>query len=226
MEPLQPERYYHVYNHGNAWDTVFCEDENYRFFMEKYLLHVSPVVNTYAYCLMPNHFHFFVRIKSLAEYLGETGVEKIGAFLERSKNYKNLAADLTNINFSKVPDFRKVNFEEAWLAFVSKQYSNLFSSYTQAFNKKYARRGALFLSTFKRRMLTSSEFRNMLLYIVCNPVHHGFVSNPFDWKYSEPKGPDVVFPGLDLSMANDLFDGYSDLKYALINNRYQQIEEE
>src|SRR6056297_706573 len=118
MDPLQSERYYHIYNHGNARDEIFLEPENYRFFMEKYRQHVSPVVNTYAYCLMPNHFHFFVRIKSLDEYLSAYEGENFCGFLKRSKVYRE-------ISFTKVLNFRKAfdrktaaTLENAWLAFV------------------------------------------------------------------------------------------------------------
>ncbi len=34
---------------------------------------------------------------------------------------------------------------------LSKKFSNLFSSYTQAFNKLYQRRGSLFIKNFKRK---------------------------------------------------------------------------
>jgi len=68
---------------------------------------------------------------------------------------------------------------------LSKQFSHLFSSYTQGFNKKYNRKGSLFLKNFKRRNINSDQYLSLLIaYIHTNPVSHGFTSQPGDWKWS------------------------------------------
>jgi REP element-mobilizing transposase RayT len=63
MRPLIPNNSYPVFNHANGFENVFREDENYRYFLEKYKVYITPVVETYAYCLLPNHFHLVVRIR-------------------------------------------------------------------------------------------------------------------------------------------------------------------
>ena len=69
--------------------------------------------------------------------------------------------------------------------YASKQFSNLFSSYAQAFNKQQMRRGNLFMSNFKRRRINSDEYlTNVIKYIHLNPVAHGMVNFPFEWKFS------------------------------------------
>ena len=69
--------------------------------------------------------------------------------------------------------------------FVSKQFSNLFSSYSQAFNKQQRRMGNLFISNFKRSKIDTNEyFTNLIKYIHLNPVKHGFVKNVSQWKFS------------------------------------------
>jgi hypothetical protein len=69
--------------------------------------------------------------------------------------------------------------------FISKQFSNLFSSYAQAFNKQQARRGNLFISNFKRRKIESDEYlTNIIRYIHMNPVNHGCVKRPSQWRFS------------------------------------------
>ncbi len=62
-EPFEPGNIYHIYNHGNAEDLIFREDKNYPFFLKRYQKYIQPVANTYAYCLLPNHFHFMVRVR-------------------------------------------------------------------------------------------------------------------------------------------------------------------
>jgi len=60
---LLPENYYHIYNHGNADDNIFRDDENYIYFLKRYAAFINPVADTLAYCLLPNHFHFVVQFK-------------------------------------------------------------------------------------------------------------------------------------------------------------------
>jgi REP element-mobilizing transposase RayT len=61
--PLHPGVYYHIYNRGNNREDLFKKHENYSYFMDLYAKYIPPVAETYAYCLLRNHFHFLVRIK-------------------------------------------------------------------------------------------------------------------------------------------------------------------
>lgn len=90
MEKLQPNRSYHIFNHANGFENIFTEDENYRFFLDKYNQYILPIAETYAYCLLPNHFHLVVRIR------------------RREVLEKVFCAS----NFSKVPNFGKVEITD------------------------------------------------------------------------------------------------------------------
>ncbi len=60
---LEPTYYYHFFNRGNNKENIFFSEDNYIYFlklMEKYLV---PIADIYCYCLLPNHFHFLLRIK-------------------------------------------------------------------------------------------------------------------------------------------------------------------
>ena len=63
QQPLIPGVTYHIYNRGNNGETIFPEERNYEYFMQLYGKYISPIADTFAYCLMPNHFHFLIRIK-------------------------------------------------------------------------------------------------------------------------------------------------------------------
>jgi len=65
--PLQYGRYYHIYNRGNNRENIFIDGRNYSHFLKLYTRYVEPVADTYAYCLLRNHFHFLVRIKTVEE---------------------------------------------------------------------------------------------------------------------------------------------------------------
>jgi REP element-mobilizing transposase RayT len=65
--PLEHDQYYHVYNRGNNRENLFRKSDNYHYFMQLYAKHIEPIAETFAYCLLPNHFHLLVRIKAMAE---------------------------------------------------------------------------------------------------------------------------------------------------------------
>jgi len=69
--------------------------------------------------------------------------------------------------------------------YLMKQFSNLLNSYAKAYNKKYNRKGSLFLDYLKRKRVTDEKYLMKLFhYIHNNPVNHGFVQGINDWKYS------------------------------------------
>ena len=71
---------------------------------------------------------------------------------------------------------------------VSKSFSNLFSSYTQSFNKVYKRMGSLFIPSMKKELINDDDyFLKIVHYIHANPVHHGFRFRMEDWKHSSYK---------------------------------------
>ncbi len=150
---LEPEASYHVYNRANGSERLFRSHENYRFFLERYQRYISPVAETFCYCLMPNHFHFLIRVRD--EPSLRAAFPKFGTL-------------------EKLPP-----------GFLSKQLSNLFSSYTQAFNKMYGRMGSLFMKNFKRSLIMDERYRqNLVLYIHQNPVVAQMVKHLQDWKFS------------------------------------------
>ncbi|HPR59342.1 MAG TPA: hypothetical protein PLF35_00260 [Prolixibacteraceae bacterium] len=174
MRPLKPNTSYHIFNHANGFENVFREPENYRYFLEKYRQHISPVTETFAYCLMPNHFHLVVRIRKR-----ET-IEKL--ILKKNSN-----STLSKVqNFGKGNKIESSSISDAVIEkFLSKQFANFFSCYTQSFNKRYNRMGSMFIKNFKREPITDKQhFFNAVIYTHRNPVHHGFRTNFADWPYS------------------------------------------
>ena len=60
---LEPDKYYHLYTRGNNKETLFRHPENYALFLQLYRKYIVPCADTFAYCLLPNHVHFLVRVK-------------------------------------------------------------------------------------------------------------------------------------------------------------------
>ena len=66
-EPIIHGNYYHIYNRGNNGIDVFLENESYYHFLRLYAKYIEPIAETYAWCLLKNHFHLLVRIKEKSE---------------------------------------------------------------------------------------------------------------------------------------------------------------
>ncbi len=62
--PLEKGKYYHIYNRGNNGIDVFFDTESYYHFLRLYDKYISPIAETFAWCLLKNHFHILVYIKT------------------------------------------------------------------------------------------------------------------------------------------------------------------
>ena len=68
--PLVFGNFYHIFNRGNNHENVFLQEQNYAYFMELWWKHTFQIAETYAYCLLKNHFHTVVYIKDKADLTG------------------------------------------------------------------------------------------------------------------------------------------------------------
>ncbi len=159
---MEAEKIYHIYNHANGNENLFREKDNYRFFLQQWDKYISPIAQTYAYCLMPNHIHFLVQIKNDSEILNLGGFESKKLHLT---GFENLSGVLSTK--------------------ISKCFSNFFNSYAKAFNNSYNRKGSLFHRPFKRKEITSEDYlKTLVCYIHRNPIHHGFCADFKEWEHS------------------------------------------
>jgi len=144
-DTLNPDCFYHIYNRGINGCEIFNKEENNIFFLNRFAKYLSNYSDVYSYCLMPNHFHFLIKVKSELE---------IESFVKVQ-------------NFDKAPKVGLHSYD----SIVSKQFAKFLSSYTQAYNKVNNRHGALLESPFKRIKVDSDEYlKNLILYIHLNPL--------------------------------------------------------
>jgi REP element-mobilizing transposase RayT len=80
---LEQSKFYHIYNRGNNRELLFYKSENYEFFLKKYDEYLSDFIETYVFCLLPNHFHFLIRVK-------DDKPVKNNSDLKISKQFSNL----------------------------------------------------------------------------------------------------------------------------------------
>jgi len=166
IEPIEYGYYYHIYNRGINGTDIFTTNDNYSWFMELYLKYIDLIADTYAWCLMKNHFHFLVRIKDEDEtgfYVFENNSSRsVGRWKIVSMEDLPVSAGPGRVEKLKKPT-------------PSRQFSHLFNAYTKWFNIRYNRTGSLFKKPFKRKLVESEDYlRRLVYYIHHNPVHHGF----------------------------------------------------
>jgi putative transposase len=120
-----------------------------------------------------NYYYFLKRYQHFIDPVAETYTYCL------MPNHIHLFVEIRNV--IQLPFDSKYNTSQ----FVSKQFSNLFSSYSQAYNKQQGRMGNLFISNFKRKLIDNDEyFMRLMRYIHFNPVSHGFSKTISEWRFS------------------------------------------
>jgi putative transposase len=156
-QALLPGESYHLFTCAVGREKLFISKENYIFFLRKLKAHTAAICCLFCYSLLPNHFHLFVRIHS---------EEMIIRYFEQVKKVKY--------------DSSKHDLSD----FIMERFSNLLNSYTKAINKRYLRKGALFIDYLKRSRVNGDEhFTSIVWYIHKNAVHHKITNTIGDWEH-------------------------------------------
>ncbi len=61
---LEVDNYYHLYNRSNSRELLFKNQDNYLYFLRKFRNRFDGLLKVFAYCLMPTHFHFLIRVET------------------------------------------------------------------------------------------------------------------------------------------------------------------
>ena len=172
--PLHYDTYYHIYNRGTNRENIFIEERNYEHFLKLYERHIETVAETLAYCLLRNHFHVLVRVKSEDEIINNKETLRVSSVNLRHDKQGNLPSE-------QAIRARKPLGSD----YPSRRFSDFFNAYAKAINKAYNRTGSLFQHPFGRVPVTTDrQFWNVIAYIHQNPQKHKFVDDFRDWEYS------------------------------------------
>lgn len=155
FNPLEYDKFYHIYNHANGFENLFVDKNCYASFLSRLNYYSEPVIDIYSYNLLKNHFHILLKTKPEEVTIANSALWA----KEERRPFKLLNA--------------------------GKQLSDCFNSYTKTFNKVYSRTGSLFNHRYRRiEICGENKLLNMVGYIHTNAQHHGFVRDFKDWKYS------------------------------------------
>ncbi len=168
--PLEYGKYYHIFNRGNNYDNLFLNKEDYIYFLKLYDIYINSIADTFAWCLMKNHFHILVRIKEEKE---------IGFFNSANSQSKDFALKWKTY-FTEKPD---KNYTRKPVPV--NQFQHLFNAYARQFNIRHNRISSLFEDSFERIPVDDEKyFKNLILYIHNNPVTHGFVDSVDEYQWT------------------------------------------
>lgn len=165
LADLDPDSYFHIYNRTNNHEVLFPTTHNKIYFLKLIERRLLYLIDIYAWCLIPNHFHFLIKTKTpekAAAYLSHVTCRKLtmteSAFLKGTQTFSSLTL-------------------RAW--------TGVFQSYAEAFNKMHKRKGNLFYTSFKRiKIADESHFIKSLVYIHTNPRKHGLTEDYRDYEWS------------------------------------------
>ena len=161
-EPFEYDITYHLYNKSIGGCKLFIQEEDYVRFLNKYYQYFGSYTTLIAYCLIPNHFHFMIRI------LKEKDINRKVLLKEKSSAAETLINDSSQIN-----------------DFLTDQTRRWYSSTALYLNHKYEKHGQVFLEKSKRISVSRDlKFHDLLCYIHHNPIHHGLSKSYKEWPYS------------------------------------------
>ena len=90
MEAVNFGNYYHIYNRGINGENLYKENTNYEHFLNLYNTHIDPIAETFAWCLLKNHFHLLVRIKTFEEIIQNQEKNKTKKIIAPHQSFGNL----------------------------------------------------------------------------------------------------------------------------------------
>lgn len=144
---------FHVYSRTNNKELLFRSNDNRLYFLRQFQKYLHPFLDTFCWNLLPNHFHFLVRIKTT----------------EQLKSYLHTLP----LKILKPTEKKYLSDEATTELLLELEWKRFFNSYAMAFNKQHKRKGNLFQRPFKRlEVEKESHFTQAIIYIHSNAQHH------------------------------------------------------
>ena len=102
LQPLQKDRFYHIYNRGINSSTIFSSDRNKEYFLGQYKKHLGDSVSTFAYCLLQNHFHLVVRLEKDPKLVTQSFSNFFNSYVKSYNKEENRTGSLFEKHFKRI----------------------------------------------------------------------------------------------------------------------------
>jgi putative transposase len=166
--PFYPDSYYHIIFKSIDGVALFRTEENFNYFLQKFSLYLHVVCDCLAYCLLSNHVHFVVHVKTKEALLD--------SILSITKENRTVSMS----RFLDEPE--KVDNVDA---LIERQINSFMVAYTNAINNIYNRKGGLFQSPFRRAEIKEeSHLQQAIIYTHANAQKHGIIKDFKEYKHS------------------------------------------
>lgn len=152
--------FHHVFNRGVEGRKIFLDEQDYNMFL----------------------YYLFIYVESIDKVL-----EKYPNLPIRL-NLKNLSSEIELISYCLMPSHFHFLIKQNSKDGISKLLKQVINGYTEYFNKKYKRIGALTQGRFKAVKIENDEtLIHISRYIHLNPCVAGIVDNPKQYAWSSYK---------------------------------------
>ena len=166
--PFYSNCFYHIVCKSIDGLPLFNEPKDYAVFLERFKKFNRGFMDVWAYCLMLNHAHYIVKVKSAA------AIESYVSQLLPQEKTKAMVSFLADTNNELLTD-----------AVIERQMNSFLVSYANYVNNKYHRKGGIFQKPFKRIQVSGdSHLQQAIVYVHANAQKHGIVNDFKEYGYS------------------------------------------
>ena len=187
QDEWRPGLYYHIIGKAIPGELLFREERDYRRMLRKgFRDQYGLVFQIYVYCLLPNHFHLVVRTLYPDEITARLAGLQRGLRPHQRAYYEGRIS---------------------WRDFVQASFAAATNGYAQYYNRRYGRRGQLFvkptlhgLSTKDAAAPGEAFSRRLAAYVGLNYVKHGLAGAGEEYLWSSLRKPMYHFVELDIPL--------------------------
>ncbi len=196
---------YHVMSRTAAGQKVFGDADKEAFRVLMWRMAKFSGVEVLTYCVMDNHFHLLLRIPQKERFVARFNCDEPGGageerLLEHLRLlYSKAYLDTLRREISELREWGKEREVQSLLERYKRRFCDLSlfvkelkERFSRWFNKKYSRKGTLWMARFKSVMVENGGcLQTIAAYIDLNPVRAGLVARPEDYRwcgYSEALG--------------------------------------
>ncbi len=99
IQPFTEGNFFHIYNRGINGSDIFFDKKNYQYFLQQYTKYCAPVLETYAYALLKNHFHAIVYVKQnvIVQRADGKGMLQLNASKQLSHFFNSYAQSINKV---------------------------------------------------------------------------------------------------------------------------------
>jgi len=171
---FEPEKTYRLKYHASADNCLFNSDESYIHFLKCFTETMLPLLNTYAYCLLPKEFSYLVEVKSEKE---------IFDFLKHENRIPE--EQLNFSSYKELSDTAAPQIGNMFALQVTKQFHGFIHQANGLLSKTTSPKIKINASSVQKESIESNEaFIETIIDIHNKPCEMGLSELPEKWKFS------------------------------------------